>query len=81
MEKFTQYCKEFYKRDIKVKIIGEKPENNSNSKKTKTSANRNNQVIEGRSDLPRPVQDVLQIFQGEIKTELSTYNNNKNDID
>ena len=60
-------------------IFGNIPENNSNSKSIKPSTNDGHRIIEACSNLPRPVQDVIQIFQGEIKKELSVENGNKND--
>ncbi|MBN2062792.1 MAG: DNA polymerase III subunit gamma/tau [Deltaproteobacteria bacterium] len=80
MAKFTQHCREFYKRDIKVKIFGDKPRNGANFKTIKQPDAKGDRGIEVRSDLPRPVQDVLRIFQGEIKKELAAENSNKNDM-
>ncbi|MFH1241650.1 MAG: DNA polymerase III subunit gamma/tau [Pseudomonadota bacterium] len=55
-DQLTRYCREFFKRDMRPKIIVQKrlqPE-------VKRSSNKN-------SDLPPPIQDILDIFQGEIK--------------
>jgi hypothetical protein len=68
LDKLIEYCREFFKRDLIIKIVDDK-------KKDKRSLD---PEIEGADDkqkdhleLPQPVQDILQIFQGEIKEEVS----------
>jgi DNA polymerase-3 subunit gamma/tau len=59
-EKYDQlsaYCRDFFKRTIHVKIVN----NNQPLSQEKETAQRK------YSDLPPPVQDILHIFQGEIK--------------
>ncbi len=77
-EKFVGYCRDFFKGDIKVKILGEKP--NNNHKRTSTASKRkNNSTKKDHTDLPQPVQDILEIFQGEIKEEISANKVRKKD--
>ncbi|MFC1532562.1 DNA polymerase III subunit gamma/tau [Thermodesulfobacteriota bacterium] len=61
LNKLVSYCRDFFKREIEIKILGKRVNNNN---KTDT----NNKT----SDLPRPVQEVLQVFNGEIKRTTST---------
>ena len=68
MEKLTAYCREFFGGQIKIKITGEIPagktDQQSRAKKDETRQKR-------YDDMPRPVQDVLKIFNGEIKDGIS----------
>jgi DNA polymerase-3 subunit gamma/tau len=69
IEKLAGYCKDFFKRDIKIKIVKQKKneiQKTSLPKKEETSPG----VIKD-SQLPSHVQEVLKIFQGEIKGEVS----------
>ena len=56
LNRLLDYCREFFGREIKIKILGERV-SNSNDKG----------AVNDRSDLPRPVQEVLEIFKGELK--------------
>jgi DNA polymerase-3 subunit gamma/tau len=60
----SNYCRDFFKRNIKVRIVG----NSQVLSKTKSSASTEQPRPEAkiRSDLPSPVQDILHMFQGEI---------------
>ena len=60
LNKLADYCQKFFKRDIKIKIVDNGQNNNKKMDLSK----------EEKPDLPRPVQDVLQIFQGKIKGEV-----------
>ena len=67
-EKLDAYCKDFYNRDIKVKIV-------QHHKKKITKPGLANKPASGpkkknRSPLPSHVQEVLEIFQGEVKAEV-----------
>lgn len=69
MEKLAGYCGDFFKRDIKIKIVKQdknKIKKTSLPKKEETSPG----VIKD-SHLPSHVQEVLEIFQGEVKGEVS----------
>ncbi len=65
MEKLARYCRHFFKRDLKIKVVNvpvvtKTAEEHLEEEKVKPEKKKH-------SDLPQPVQDVLQIFQGEIK--------------
>ena len=69
IEKLAGYCGDFFKRNIKIKIVKQdknKIEKTSLPKKEETSPG----VIKD-SHLPSHVQEVLEIFQGEVKGEVS----------
>jgi len=70
LEKLTQFCKDFFKRDIKVKVVGAKPINNNDSKAGESRLQKSDKKAEKYSDLSPPVQEVLNVFQGEIKGEI-----------
>jgi DNA polymerase-3 subunit gamma/tau len=62
--KLTAYCREFFEKDLKIKIVGNAPVNRTEQpSRVKKDEARQKQY----SDMPRPVQDVLKIFNGEIK--------------
>jgi DNA polymerase-3 subunit gamma/tau len=56
-DQLSNYCREFFQRDIFVKIT----ENNQPPPQTSASSDRKH------PDLPTPIQDILNIFQGEIE--------------
>ena len=65
LDKFTRLCRDFFERDFVIKVVNDPvgtktSENALEEKKDEPEKKRH-------SDLPQPVQDVLQIFQGEIK--------------
>ncbi len=65
MEKLARYCRDFFKRDLKIKVVNDPvitktAEEHLEEEKVKPEKKKH-------SDLPQPVQDILQIFQGEIK--------------
>lgn len=62
MAKLTDYCRDFFKRDVKIRILGDvsRAETPGRPKKNEQGARR-------YSDMPQPVQDVLKVFNGEIK--------------
>jgi DNA polymerase-3 subunit gamma/tau len=55
-DQLAGYCREFFKRNIRPRIIVKRRP----QAQTKRPSNKN-------SDLPPPIQDILDIFQGEIK--------------
>ena len=67
--KLLAYCREFFKREIKIEIIGKKV--NANIDKDIAPQEKRERNGKGYSDLSRPVQDLIQIFGGEIKGENS----------
>jgi len=66
-DKLIGYCRDLFKRDIAIKIVGDRIKTNgiirSGQGKKDTESDKN-------TDLPRPVQEVLKVFQGEIKQEV-----------
>jgi DNA polymerase-3 subunit gamma/tau len=54
LNRLLGYCREFFKREIKIRITGNK---------VKADIHKDNSP----SDLPGPVRDVIQLFEGEIK--------------
>ena len=69
LNKFIDYCRDFFKSDLKIKIVDDKDKDQEIAVPEKKVIK---QRKEERPDLPQPVQDILQIFQGEIKEEVST---------
>ena len=70
IEKLAGYCGDFFKRDIKIKIA--KQIKNKINKANLPKKNEPGSEINKDSPLPSHVQEVLQIFKGEIKGEVST---------
>jgi hypothetical protein len=69
LNKLASYFREFFERDVKIRIVDERQINNE---RLQPSQERRSNLKEKKySDLPPPVQDVLQIFQGEIKEEVA----------
>ncbi len=68
LSKFVEYCREFFNRDLKVKIVDDKEKDDRMEVPEREEAHDKGKE---HSDLPQPVQDILQIFQGEIKGEVS----------
>ena len=54
---------------MKIKIVDERQINDA--KLRPSQERRSNSKEKKYSDLPRPVQDILQIFQGEVKEEVA----------
>lgn len=67
MSKLMAYCSEFFGKDLKIKIIGNAPVSKSEKQaRLKKDEARQKQYDE----MPGPVQDVLKIFNGEIKSDI-----------
>jgi DNA polymerase-3 subunit gamma/tau len=64
LEKLTSFCQDFFEKDLTIKIVNDSagPKPAEESLEIKGDAPNEKKL----SDLPQPVQDVLQIFQGEI---------------
>ncbi len=56
LNRLLGYCREFFKREIRIRMIGNK---------VKADIHKDNIP----SDLPGPVRDVIQVFEGQIKGE------------
>ncbi len=67
-DQLIEYCKEFFQTDIRVMLVS----NSNPSLHQKKDKNAGSTIPESRaekhSDLAQPVQDVLNMFQGEIIT-------------
>jgi DNA polymerase-3 subunit gamma/tau len=68
LDKFIEYCREFFKRDLIIKIVDDKKKDEIINALEREEAHYKQKK---HSDLPQPVQDILQIFQGEIKEEVA----------
>ena len=70
LNKFIGYCREFFKRDIEIKIKGDRK--NNTRKKDLPGGDKSTPVKKKVADHPQPVQDVLRIFNGAIKDEITS---------
>jgi DNA polymerase-3 subunit gamma/tau len=68
IEKLAGYCGDFFKRDIKIKIVKQEKLKIKRTNPPKKEAIRPG--VTKDSHLPSHVQEVLDIFQGEIKGEV-----------
>ena len=70
LNKFIGYCREFFKRDLEIKINGDR----KNDTRQRDLSGRDNSAPMKKKDAdhPQPVQDVLRIFSGEIKEEITS---------
>jgi DNA polymerase-3 subunit gamma/tau len=66
-DKFTRFCMDFFKRDLKINITGEIEKNGNYRKPEAQAEGKKDKAKSKYADLPQPVQEVLQVFQGEIK--------------
>lgn len=67
-EKLVAYCKDFYNRDIKIKIV--QHHKNKIAKSSVPDKTASGPGEKDSSPLPSHVQEVLEIFQGEVKGEV-----------
>ncbi len=67
-DKLAAYCRNFFKRAVKIKLVGPVPK--STEKDTVPGKGNPAPSAKQRTDLPPPVQNVLDIFQGEVKEEI-----------
>ena len=65
LDKFTHLCRDFFEKELVIKIVNDPVETRVSEKPMEEK--RDEPEKKKHSDLPQPVQDVLQIFQGEIK--------------
>jgi DNA polymerase-3 subunit gamma/tau len=65
LDKFTRLCRDFFNKDFVIRIINNPVEKKTSDKKLEKK--KGEPEKKKHSDLPQSVQDVLQIFQGEIK--------------
>ena len=69
LNKLASYFRDFFERDVKIKVVDDRQINNEGLRPSEEG--KSNSKEKKYSDLPRPVQDILQIFQGEIKEEVA----------
>ncbi len=74
MTRFTELLREFFGREVRVSISGNpgipaKQADGGKSKKSKKSKSVGGEKSKAREDLPRPVQDVLRVFKGELRDD------------
>ncbi|MBN2033945.1 MAG: DNA polymerase III subunit gamma/tau [Deltaproteobacteria bacterium] len=62
-QKLTELCRDFFKRDVQIKITPQRDHD--------MGGNKPPQAKPKHSNLPPPIQDVLDIFQGELKGEIA----------
>ena len=68
-QKLIEYCRDFFKRDVQIKIAAQEEKEERKDKPPQAESK--------RPDLPPPVQDVLDIFQGTVREEISTTSTQK----
>jgi DNA polymerase-3 subunit gamma/tau len=66
--KLLGYCKDFFKRGIKIELVDEK--DSPDGDKDMAVQENPESKAGGHSEFPRPVQDVLRIFEGKITGEI-----------
>jgi DNA polymerase-3 subunit gamma/tau len=59
----TDYCRDFFKRDVKIAIVRNRQKDNKEIDSVSSSP-----------DQPQSVQEILQVFNGEIKEEVEVEN-------
>jgi len=65
LDKFTRLCRDFFEKDFVIKVVNDPVDTKTSEKPLEKK--KDEPEKKKHSDLPQPVQDVLQIFQGEIK--------------
>jgi hypothetical protein len=66
-QKLMEFCHDFFKRDVQIKITLQKAKEEKVDEPSRAESK--------RPDLPPPVQDVLDIFQGTVREEISATSN------
>jgi len=72
LDKFVSYCREFFQRDIKIKIVDAIKDNHEEV--NLAGKERTDREKREHANLPRPVKEILDVFQGEIKEEIPVKN-------
>jgi DNA polymerase-3 subunit gamma/tau len=67
LAKLTRYCRDFFKKPITIQVAGN--ERASRPAKGKKKAKENSHKPDENGEMPKPVQEVLRAFGGEIKGE------------
>ena len=67
-ERLTEYCREYFKRDFKIRIVdAPKPKKEKHDPEMAGKSGKS-----ATETLPQPVQDVIEVFQGELKGRVNT---------
>jgi len=79
-DELSGYCRDFFGRDIRVKIV----DNDRSKPKKRLPPEKGRDLSSTYADLSPPVQDILQMFQGEIREGYPTgdnanYNSKRNE--
>jgi len=69
LEQLRAYCKQFFGRDIQVRLVGGKKLPETEKRVSPIQAKKTNKG--SKKDLPPPVRDIIDIFQGEINHDSS----------
>jgi hypothetical protein len=65
MKQLMAHCREFYERDLTIKILTTAPARAEGTMTPKASSCK--LAHDTQSDFPLPVQEVLQVFQGRVE--------------
>jgi hypothetical protein len=68
LEKLTHYCRDYFKKEVSIRVAGTKRVSKSNPEIKPRKGSDGHQP--GETNLPKPVQEVLSMFGGEIKEEV-----------
>ncbi|MBW1998871.1 MAG: DNA polymerase III subunit gamma/tau [Deltaproteobacteria bacterium] len=71
LSKLSAYCKEFFGRDIKIKVV-EEGAGDKSTRAFSDPAPRKEEEARKQESLPQHVSDALEIFQGKITAEIPT---------
>ena len=70
-EKFAGYCREFFDKKMKIRLVGAKFKNSKKDVRVEQKPKQGRELEkEKHPDISPPVQEVLKIFQGEIIGEV-----------
>ncbi|MCP4683286.1 MAG: DNA polymerase III subunit gamma/tau [Desulfobacterales bacterium] len=65
-KQLSDYCREFFQKDIKIKILANSQQPGSKIKAISKVENPRPNTAK-HADLPEPVRDLMQVFQGELR--------------
>ncbi|MBW2130731.1 MAG: DNA polymerase III subunit gamma/tau [Deltaproteobacteria bacterium] len=72
MDRLLRYCRQYFNREVKIKIVGERRKENGNLRPPKKEGSISRPEM--KVNLPPSVQEVLDMFQGELKGEVPSGN-------
>jgi DNA polymerase-3 subunit gamma/tau len=79
LDRLTGYCRDFFKRDMKIRLVVG-PKETRKGQDPPTAKSKEGSSERRHADLPPPVQDVLEVFQGQIRGEVPRPNT-KNQVE